>query len=137
MSLSLGLLKQEEDCDAVIALQTKSRAALVQQQSVMTYQLTQFDATTPVVEGGLAAVTLQLAGIGTYIDSLPVGSVERRKLELDKERLDVRQRLLSGRRETWGIVARIDLEIDLERVAAEITVLDAAIAAVQARKAEL
>ena len=137
MVLSISLLTTGDDCDALLALQTKARAALFQQQSVMTYHLTQFDATTPVVEGGLTAVTAQLAGIGTYINSLPVGSAERSKVELEKERLDVRQRLLSGRRETWGVVARLDTEADLMRVGAELTVLDAVIAQVQAHKATL
>lgn len=137
MPLSLNLLTNVVDGNALLALQATSRTALVHQQSVMAYQLTQFDATTPTVEGGLTAVTAQLASIGDYINSLPAGSAERRKVELEKERLDVRQRLLSGRRETWGVVARIDLEIDMERVAAELTALDAAIALIQARIAAL
>lgn len=137
MVYSANQLPDEASCSAVLALLAKDRAALDQRRASLQYELTQFDATTPAVESELALVTAQLSGIGTYIGSLPTGSDARRKVELEKERLDVRQRLLADRQQNWGAVARIDRECDLARVVAELTELDACKAAVEARKAAL
>lgn len=137
MNYSVNLLTSPADCDAVLALLAKDRAALDQRRSSLQYELTQFDSTTPEVEGGLTQVAAQLAGISTYISSLPAGSDARRKVELEKERLDVRQRLLTDRQQNWGVVARLDRECDLARVVAELAELDACKAAVEARKAAL
>lgn len=137
MNYSVNLLTTPADCDAVQALLAKDSAALTQRQSSLQFTLSQFDSTSPEVEGSLTAVTAQLAGIDTYINSLPAGSAARRKVELEKERLDVQQRLLTGRQENWGSVARLDHECDLARLTAELAEITACQAAVTARKAAL
>jgi hypothetical protein len=92
MTFSVNLLLTPADCDAVLALLAKDSAALTQRKTSLEFTLTQFDATGPEVAGSLTAVTAQLAGIATYISSLPAGSDARRKVELEKERLVVQQR---------------------------------------------
>lgn len=137
MNYSVNLLLTKADCDAVLALLAKDSGAITQRKTSAEFTLTQFDATGPAVAGSLTAVTGQLAGIATYINSLPAGSDARRKVELEKERLDVQQRLLSGRQENWGGVARIERENSLARLTAELAEIATCQAQVVAHKDSL
>lgn len=136
MAFSINQLTTVAECGLVLASAGKERAGLLNRQQNILFQSTQLAESAPEVQAELAGIAAQLNGINAMLPGLPEGAAKE-KYTTEKERLEYQQKVFTKRVETGGVLALLERELDLARISAELTVIDAFIAEVQARQAAL
>ena len=81
----------------------------------------------------MQGVIAEIAAVDTVLAILPEGST-RDTEEKRKVRLEYRKFLLENRKESYGAVALLEKELDLERVNKQLTEVDVFIAEVTAHR---
>ena len=97
---------------------------------------TKYAETSIEVDAVLQGVIAELAATETIISVLPDGPSKDDAIN-KKTRLEYKKFLLENRKESYGVVALLEKEMDLARVRMEISEVDAFIAAVEAKMATL
>lgn len=136
MNYSVQNLTQVADCDVLLSWAQKEKADLTFRKLSVERLTDRYAETSVEVATQLQGVIAELAAVDSYIDILPDGPIKDEALD-KKTRLEYKKFLLEGRVESYGVVALLEKEMDLGRVAQEIAEVDAFVAAVEARKAAL
>lgn len=97
---------------------------------------TKYSSTSLEVEAELQGVLVELNAIDTVIAVLPEGPSKEEALK-KKTKLVYKKFLLEDRKESYGAVALLEKQLDLERVNKEIEEVDAFILAIENHKATL
>ncbi len=136
MSYSVAQITTLADCDLLLSLAAKEKAdqdfkRLLEQRLTSNYSETSIE-----IDAELQSVNAEITSTETIIATLPDG---KSKDEAGKKRtkLEYKKFLLTNRKESYGVLALLEKELDLNRVTAEITEIDAFIAALNTRKATL
>lgn len=133
---SLEKITTVADADLLLTWAATERADLDFKKFSETRLTTNYSSSSLSIEGELQAVLFEIATSTSIIATLPAGA--RKEAEVKKKtKLEYKKFLLENRKESYGVVALLEKELDLARVTDELAQVDAFIAAVTARKAAL
>ena len=133
---SIAKLTQLSDCEAVLTWAQNEKENLSLKKLNESKQTQNYSTASLNIDTELQSVISQMNTINAILPTLPEGSIKedhQKKLR----RLDYRKFLLEDRRINYGIVALLEKEVDVERIAKELVEIDAFIAAVTTHKATL
>ncbi len=136
MNYSVNNLTQVSDCDALLAWAAKEKADLTYKKISEERLTTKFAETSQELEAVLQGVLAEMAATDTIISVLPEGPSKEDALN-KKTRLEYKKFLLENRKESYGVVALLEKEMDLARVNQEIAEVEAFMAAIDAKKQTL
>ena len=136
MAYSVNGITQIADCDVLLTWAQKEKADLTFQQLSEDRLTTKFATTSVEVQVILQSVIAELAALETVLAVLPEGPTKVSELKR-KVKLEYKKFLLENRKESYGAVALLQKELDLQRVNQELDEVAIFIAAITARKAAL
>jgi hypothetical protein len=136
MSYSVAQITTTADCDLLLSLAAKEKADQAWKRLSEERLTLNYSATSIEIDAELQAVNTEIAATETIIATLPEGNSKEDAVK-KKTKLEYRKFLLTNRKENYGVLALLEKELDLNRVTVELNEIDAFIAAVNARKAEL
>ncbi|UOX33099.1 hypothetical protein LXD69_13760 [Flavobacterium sediminilitoris] len=136
MSYSISNVTELADCDVLLTWAGKEKAELEFKRLFEERLTTKYGNTSIEVEAVLQGVIIEIAAIDTIINVLPEGSAKEEQIK-NKVKLEYKKFLLENRKESYGTVALLQKELDLERIGKELEEVDAFIAIVTAHKATL
>lgn len=122
------------DCDVLLTVANKEKADLTFKKISEERLLNNYSSTSVEIEAVLQGVNAELNAVNTIIAALPEGSTKESE-EKRKVRLEYKKFLLENRKESYGAVALLEKELDLERINKQINEVDTFIAEVTAHKA--
>ena len=129
-------LTQIADCNALLAWAGKEKADLVFKRISDERLTVRYADTAQELDALLQGVIVELTATETIIAVLPDGPTKDDAIN-KKTRLEYKKFLLETRRESYGVVALVEKEMDLARVNRELEVVDSFIEAVETQKATL
>lgn len=129
-------LTQIADCNALLAWAGKEKADLVFKRISDERLTVRYADTAQELDALLQGVIVELTATETIIAVLPDGPTKDDAIN-KKTRLEYKKFLLETRRESYGVVALVEKEMDLARVNRELEVVDSFITAVETQKATL
>ena len=129
-------LTQIADCNALLAWAGKEKADLVFKRISDERLTVRYADTSQELDALLRGVIVELTATETIIAVLPDGPTKDDAIN-KKTRLEYKKFLLETRKESYGVVALVEKELDLARVNRELEVVDSFIAAVETQKATL
>jgi hypothetical protein len=136
MSYSTSKITTVADCDLLLAWSAKEKADL-NFKKLSEERLTDNYSTTSVeIDAELQAVVAEIAATETIIATLPVGD-SKEEAGKKKVKLEYKKFLLENRKESYGVVALLEKELDLSKVTLALAEIDAFTAAITTRKAAL
>jgi hypothetical protein len=124
---SLNKITTVTDCDVLLAWAEREKSDLAYKKLSVERVTINHSSTSVEIEAILQGVIAEIAAVETVIGILPEGPTKEGE-EKRKKRLEYRQFLLENRKETYGSVALVERELDLERVSKELEEVDAFIA---------
>ena len=136
MAYSVSNITTVADCENLLNWAGKEKAELTFKKLSEERMVTRFSETSVEVEAILQGVNAEITAVDTIIGLLPDGPTKEDE-EKKKVKLEYRKFLLENRKESYGAVALLEKELDLERVERELEEVDAFIAAVTAHQATL
>jgi hypothetical protein len=136
MAYSVNGITQIADCDVLLTWAQKEKADLTFQQLSEDRLTTKFATTSVEVQVILQSVLSELAALESVLAVLPEGPTKVNELKR-KVKLEYKKFLLENRKESYGAVALLQKELDLQRINQELDEVDVFIAAITARKAAL
>ena len=136
MPYSVNGITQIADCDVLLTWAQKEKSDLDFQKLSEDRLTARFASTSIEVQAILQSVIAELAALETVIAALPNGPTKVNELKR-KVKLEYKKFLLENRRESYGAVALLKKELDLQRINKELIEVDVFIAAINARKAAL
>lgn len=136
MSYSISKLTTTAECDASIAIATDRKGDLLFQQTALSRDLTDQDKTVATTQATLVAVNAQIAGFNAAIATMPDGEAKK-GLQSKVRRLNDQRENLEERLEKGGTTAFLETELDAELSRKQVEEIDAFIASINQRKAEL
>lgn len=136
MNYSVSNLTQVSDCDVLLAWAQNEKADLTFRKLSVERLTNRYAETSVEVSTELQGVIAELAAIDSFIAILPDGPSKEEALD-KKTRLEYKRFLLENRRDSYGVVALLEKEMDLGRVEQELVEVDVFIAAIEAKKATL
>lgn len=136
MSYSVNKITTVADCDLLLSWAAKEKADL-EFKKLSEERLTNNYSTTSVeLDAELQLVNTEIDATTTIIATLPDGQSKEDSIK-KKVRLEYKKFLLETRKESYGVVALLEKELDLTNVTQSIAEIDAFTAAINARKAVL
>lgn len=136
MSYSIDKITTVADCDLLLAWAAKEKADL-DFKKLSEERLTNNYSTTSVeIDAELQSVLAEITATETIIITLPEGNSKEDAVK-KKVRLEYKKFLLENRKESYGVVALLEKELDLAKVTLELAEIDAFTAAITTRKAAL
>ncbi|WP_310379050.1 hypothetical protein [Flavobacterium sp.] len=136
MSYSTSKITTVADCDLLLAWAAKEKADL-NFKKLSEERLTNNYSTASIeIDAELQAVLTEITATETIIAALPAGNSKEDAVK-KKIRLEYKKFLLENRKESYGIVALLEKELDLTKVTLELTEIDTFTAAITTRKAAL
>ena len=136
MSYSTSKITTIADCDLLLAWAAKEKADL-NFKKLSEERLTDNYSTTSVeIDAELQAVAAEISATETIIATLPEGNSKEEAVK-KKVKLEYKKFLLENRKESYGVVALLEKELDLTKVTLELAEIDAFTVAITGRKAEL
>ncbi|MBF0695013.1 MAG: hypothetical protein IR153_08150 [Flavobacterium sp.] len=136
MNYSLHNLTAVADCDVLIQRATREKADLDYKKLSEERMTVRFAETSQELEADLQGVVAEIAATETIISMLPEGPSKEDAIN-KKIRLEYRKFLLETRKESYGTVALLEKEMDLARVNKEIAEVEAFIAVIEEKRAQL
>ncbi|WP_026712103.1 hypothetical protein [Flavobacterium filum] len=130
---SVSNLTTVADCDVLLGMAQKEKADLNFRKLSEERLVTNYSNTAVEISAILQGVNAEIAAVDTVIAILPEGPTKEAE-EKRKVRLEYRKFLLENRKESYGAVALLDKELDLERVKKQIEEIDVFIAEVTAHR---
>ncbi len=136
MSYSISGVTTTEDCDVLLASADKEKAELEFKKLSEERLVNKYATTSVEVDAILQGVLVELSAVETIIGVLPDGPTKEEELK-KKVKLEYKKFLLENRKESYGAVALLEKEMDLNRVARELEEVNEFISIVSAHKATL
>lgn len=136
MSYSIGNITQVADCDVLLTWSESEKAELIFKKLSEERLITKYTNTSVEVEAILQGVLVELSAIETIINVLPDGPTKEEEIK-KKVKLEYKKFLLENRKESYGVVALLEKELDLARVESELAEIEAFITVVTNHKATL
>lgn len=133
MNYSVNNLTQVADCNALLTWAGKERANLAFKKLSDERQTVRYAEASEELNALLQGVVAEIAAQETILSVLPDGPTKDDALE-KKTRLEYKKFLLESRKESYGVVALLEKEMDLARVNLEIAEVDAFILAVETKR---
>ena len=135
MTFSVNRLTTVVQCDTLLTAKQRERTGLANRLSNIQFQITNWDETAdPAAE--LATTQSLITGLTPIIDAMADGDDKRRNQNI-LNRYETRANNLIGKVENHGVLALLEKEQDRDTVTGDIAVVDALIAAVTIRRAEI
>ena len=136
MSYSTSKITTVADCDLLLAWAAKEKADL-NFKKLSEERLTNNYSTASIeIDAELQSVLTEIAATETIIAALPAGNSKEDAIK-KKVRLEYKKFLLENRKESYGVVALLEKELDLTKVTLELTEIDTFTDAITTRKAAL
>ncbi|MEO5776682.1 MAG: hypothetical protein ABIQ27_07235 [Flavobacterium sp.] len=129
-------LTQVADCNALLAWAGREKADLAFKKLSDERLTARFADTSQELDAVLQGVIAELAATETIIAVLPDGPTKDEAIN-KKTRLEYKKFLLETRRESYGVVALLEKEMDLARVNQEIVEVDTFIATIETHRDSL
>jgi len=133
---SLNKINSVADCDVLLAWAEKEKSDLTFKQISVERVTINYSSTSVEIEAVLQGVIAEIDATVTVLAALPEGPTKE-ELEKKKTRLEYKRFLLENRKESYGSVALLEKELDLERINKELDEVDVFINGVTAHKASL
>ena len=124
------------DCDVLLTMANKEKADLAFKKLSEERLVTNYSTTSVEIDAVLQGVISEIAAVNSILAVLPEGSTKESE-EKRKVRLEYKKFLLENRKESYGAVALLEKELDLERVNKQLDEVNLFIDAVTAHKATL
>ncbi|ELM3643549.1 hypothetical protein SL053_002188 [Flavobacterium psychrophilum] len=136
MSYSVNKITTIADCDLLLAWAAKEKADL-NFKKLSEERLTNNYSTASIeIDAELQSVITEIAATETIIATLPAGNSKEDAVK-KKVRLEYKKFLLQNKKESYGVVALLEKELDLTKVTLELTEIDNFTNAIITRKAAL
>ncbi len=136
MSYSTSKITTVADCDLLLAWAAKEKADL-NFKKLSEERLTNNYSTSSIeIDAELQSVVTDIAATETIIAALPPGNSKDDAVK-KKTKLEYKKFLLENRKESYGVVALLEKELDLTKVTLELTEIDTFTDAITTRKAAL
>ena len=129
MSYSVSKITTVADCDLLLAWAVKEKADLNYKKLSEERLTNNYSETSIEIDAELQSVISEIAATETIIATLPDGNSKEDAIK-KKVRLEYKKFLLENRKDSYGVVALLEKELDLTNVTQSL-------AAITARKAEL
>ncbi len=136
MDYSIARLTSVADCDFLLSEATRTRGDLDNKKYTMTRKRQNTSETSTSIEGDIASLTAQITAYEAFVPTLPEGKAKQ-DIEVQIVNLKHKLFLLTNRRASYGLLASIQLEYDINVIEQTLADTDAFIAAVNAVKAGL
>ncbi len=136
MSYSIDKITTVADCDLLLAWAAKEKADLNFKKLSEERMTNNYSTTSVEIDAELQSVMAEIAATETIITTLPEGNSKEDAVK-KKVRLEYKKFLLENRKESYGVVALLEKELDLAKVTLELAEIDAFTAAITTRKAAL
>lgn len=124
------------DCDVLLTVANKEKADLTFKKLSEERLVTNYSTTAVEIDAILQGVIAEIAAVDSILAVLPNGPTKDSE-EKRKVRLEYKKFLLENRKESYGAVALLEKELDLERVNKQLDEVNLFIDAVTAHKATL
>ena len=124
------------DCDVLLNMANKEKADLTFKKLSEERLVTNYSTTSVEIDAVLQGVIAEIAAVDSILAVLPNGPTKDSE-EKRKVRLEYKKFLLENRKESYGAVALLEKELDLERVNKQLDEVNLFIDAVTAHKATL
>ena len=124
------------DCDVLLTMANKEKADLAFKKLSEERLVTNYSTTSVEIDAVLQGVIAEIAAVDSILSVLPNGPTKDSE-EKRKVRLEYKKFLLENRKESYGAVALLEKELDLERVNKQLDEVNLFIDAVTAHKATL
>ena len=124
------------DCDVLLTMANKEKADLTFKKLSEERLVTNYSTTSVEIDAVLQGVLAEITAVDTVISVLPEGPTKDSE-EKRKVRLEYKKFLLENRKESYGAVALLEKELDLERVNKQLDEVDLFIDAVTTHKSTL
>jgi len=124
------------DCDVLLTMANKEKADLTFKKLSEERLVTNYSTTSVEIDAVLQGVIAEIAAVDSILAVLPVGATKDSE-EKRKVRLEYKKFLLENRKESYGAVALLEKELDLERINKQLDEVNAFIDAVTIHKATL
>lgn len=136
MPYSTSKITTVADCDLLLAWAAKEKADL-NFKKLSEERLTNNYSTASIeIDAELQSVLTEITATETIIAALPAGNSKEDAIK-KKVRLEYKKFLLENRKESYGVVALLEKELDLTKVTLELTEIDSFTDAITTRKAAL
>ena len=126
---SVSNLTTVADCDVLLGIAQKEKSDLNFKKLSEERLVTNYSNTAVEIDAILQGVNAEIDAVDTVIAILPEGPTKEAE-ETRKVRLEYRKFLLENRKESYGAVAQLEKELDLERVNKQLAEVDVFIAEV-------
>ena len=124
------------DCDVLLTMANKEKADLAFKKLSEERLVTNYSTASVEIDAVLQGVIAEIAAVDSILTVLPNGPTKDSE-EKRKVRLEYKKFLLENRKESYGAVALLEKELDLERVNKQLDEVNLFIDAVTAHKATL
>jgi hypothetical protein len=136
MSYSTNKITTISDCDLLLAWAAKEKADLNFKKLSEERLTNNYTIASIEIDAELQSVITEIAATETIITALPAGNSREDAIK-KKVRLEYKKFLLENRKESYGVVALLEKELDLTKVTLELTEIDTFMDAITTRKGEL
>ena len=136
MNYSFTLLSSKEDCDAMISIANKNKAALEYKKITLQHKKQITSGNAIGIETDLQAVNAEIAALETVIANLADGDAKK-EYQSRKIKLEFKKFTLTENKESYGVLSLLDTEFDIGCIDKDIEETDAFIAGVNDRKTAL
>ncbi len=133
---SLNKITTVADCNVLLTWAEKEKSDLTFKQLSVERVAVNYSSTSIEIDAVLQGVVAEISAIDTIIGTLAEGTTKEDLLK-KKTRLEYKKFLLENRKESYGSVALLEKELDLERINKELDEVDAFIAIITDHKATL
>ena len=124
------------DCDVLLTMANKEKADLTFKKLSEERLVTNYSTTAVEIDAVLQGVIAVIAAVDSILAVLPEGPTKDSE-EKRKVRLEYKKFLLENRKESYGAVALLEKELDLERINKQLDEVNLFIDAVTAHKVTL
>jgi hypothetical protein len=136
MAYSVNKITSVADCDLLLAWAAKEKADLEFKRLSEERMTNNYSTTSIEIDAELQSVTAEIDATTTIIATLPEGESKVDAVK-KKVKLEYKKFLLENRKESYGVVALLEKELDLTNVTQSLNEIDAFTAEINARKALL
>ncbi|RTY90617.1 hypothetical protein [Flavobacterium sp. GT3R68] len=133
---SLNKITTVADCDVLLAWAEKEKSDLTFKQLSVERVTTNYSSISVEIDAILQGVVAEIAAVEMVIGVLPDGPTKEDEIKR-KTRLEYKRFLLENRKESYGSVALLEKELDLERINKELDETDVFISGVTVHKSTL
>ncbi|WP_162127950.1 hypothetical protein [Flavobacterium phycosphaerae] len=136
MNYSVQNLTQVADCNVLLTWAEREKADLAFKKTAEERLIVKYAETSIEIDAVLQGVITELAVTDGIIASLPDGPVKDEQLK-KRKKIDYKKFLLETRRETYGVIALLQKELDVTRLDRELAEIDVFIETVKTYKENL